>query len=123
VAALGLAGLADDERFTDAKQRLANSEALIAELDEAFARFPYDDLIARFDAHDVWWAPINSIFDVIDDPQAQANGAFVDMTPQPGEEPYRAVNGPVDFEGHSVRPGPVPRLGEHTAEVLAELDG
>jgi crotonobetainyl-CoA:carnitine CoA-transferase CaiB-like acyl-CoA transferase len=109
VAALGLAGLADDERFTDAKQRLANSEALIAELDEAFARFPYDDLIARFD--------------VIDDPQAQANGAFVDMTPQPGEEPYRAVNGPVDFEGHSVRPGPVPRLGEHTAEVLAELDG
>ncbi len=123
VAALGLAELADDERFTDAKQRLANSEALIAELDEAFARFPYDDLIARFDAHDVWWAPINSIFDVIDDPQAQANGAFVEMTPHPGEDPYRAVNGPVDFPGRTFRPGPVPRLGEHTDEVLAELDG
>ncbi|MFN6120736.1 MAG: CaiB/BaiF CoA transferase family protein [Actinomycetes bacterium] len=123
VAALGLAELADDERFTDAKQRLANSEALIAELDEAFARFPYDDLIARFDAHDVWWAPINSIFDVIEDPQAQANGAFVEMTPQPGEEPYRAVNGPVDFPGRTFRPGPVPRLGEHTDEVLAELEG
>ena len=123
VAALGLAELADDERFTDAKQRLANSEALIAELDEAFARFPYDDLIARFDEHDVWWAPINSIFDVIEDPQAQANGAFVEMTPQPGEEPYRAVNGPVDFPGRTFRPGPVPRLGEHTDEVLAELEG
>lgn len=123
VAALGLAELADDERFTDAKQRLANSEALIAELDEAFARFPYDDLIARFDADDVWWAPINSIFDVIEDPQAQANGAFVEMTPHPGEDPYRAVNGPVDFPGYTFRPGPVPRLGEHTDEVLAELDG
>jgi len=123
VAALGLAELADDERFTDAKQRLANSEALIAELDEAFARFPYDDLIARFDERDVWWAPINSIFDVIEDPQAQANGAFVEMTPQPGEEPYRAVNGPVDFPGRTFRPGPVPRLGEHTDEVLAELEG
>ena len=122
VAALEMAELADDERFTDAKLRLANSEALIAELDEAFARFTFDDLIARFDAHDVWWAPINSIFDVIADPQAQANGAFIDMTPREGEAPYRAVNGPVDFGGHQVRPGPVPDLGEHTADVLAELD-
>ena len=113
--------LADDERFTDAKQRLANSEALITELDDAFARFTFDDLVARFDEHDVWWAPINSIFDVIADPQAQANGAFVDMTPRDGEAPYRAVNGPVDFGGREFRPGPVPALGEHTADVIAEL--
>jgi hypothetical protein len=32
------------------------------------------------------------------------------------------VNGPVDFGGYTFRPGPVPRLGQHTAEVLAELD-
>ena len=121
VAALGMSELADDERFTDAKQRLANSEALIAELDDAFARFSFDDLVARFDEHDVWWAPINSIFDVIADPQAQANGSFVDMTPREGEAPYRAVNGPVDFGGREFRPGPGPALGEHTADVIAEL--
>ena len=121
VAALGMSELADDERFTDAKQRLANSEALIAELDDAFARFSFDDLVARFDEHDVWWAPINSIFDVIADPQAQANGAFVDMAPREGEAPYRAVNGPVDFGDREFRPGPVPALGEHTADVIAEL--
>ena len=122
VAALDRADLATDERFTDAKARLANSEALVAELDRVFAGFERDELTSRFDAHDVWWAPINSIFDVIDDPQAIAAGAFIDMTPQPGEAPYRAVNGPVDFDGHARRPGPVPALGEHTAEVLAELD-
>jgi crotonobetainyl-CoA:carnitine CoA-transferase CaiB-like acyl-CoA transferase len=121
LAALEDPDLAADERFTDAKQRLANSEALIAELDEAFAKYDFDDLVARFDAHDVWWAPLNSIFDVIEDPQAQANGAFVDMTPHPGEAPYRAVNGPVDFPGYEFRPGVVPKLGEHTDEVLAEL--
>jgi crotonobetainyl-CoA:carnitine CoA-transferase CaiB-like acyl-CoA transferase len=121
VAALGMDELAADERYADARQRLANSETLIAELDEAFARFTFDDLIARFDAHDVWWAPINSIFDVIADPQAQANGAFVAMTPREGEAPYRAVNGPVDFGGREFHPGPVPTLGEHTAEILAEL--
>ncbi|MFN8022836.1 MAG: CoA transferase [Acidimicrobiales bacterium] len=122
LAALDDPDLAADDRFTDAKQRLANSEALVTELDEAFAKYPMDELVARFDAHDVWWAPINSIFDVIADPQAQANGAFVDMTPHEGEQPYRAVNGPIDFGGHEFRPGRVPRLGEHTDEVLAELD-
>lgn len=123
LAALDDPDLAADDRFTDAKQRLANSEALVTELDEAFAKYPFDDLVARFDAHDVWWAPINSIFDVIADPQAQANGAFIDMTPHEGEDSYRAVNGPIDFGGYAFRPGRVPRLGEHTAEVLAELDG
>lgn len=121
LAALDDPDLAADERFTDAKLRVANTEALIVELDEAFAKFSFDELVARFDAHDVWWAPINSIFDVIEDPQAQANGAFVEMTPQPGEQPYRAVNGPVDFAGYAFRPGPVPHLGQHTDEVLAEL--
>jgi hypothetical protein len=43
------------------------------------------------------------------------------MTPRDGEAPYRAVNGPVDFDDRRPRPGPVPALGEHTAQVLAEL--
>ncbi|MCU1358741.1 MAG: putative CoA-transferase, partial [Ilumatobacteraceae bacterium] len=53
--------------------------------------------------------------------QAIASGAFVQMTPRDGEAPYRAVNGPVDFDDRRPRPGPVPALGEHTAQVLAEL--
>ena len=122
LAALGRPELGEDERFVDARSRNVHAEALIATLDEEFARFDSAELTARFDAHDVWWAPINSIFDVIADPQAQAAGAFVDMAPHPGEGPYRAVNGPVDFDGRACTPGPVPRLGEHTAEVLTELD-
>jgi crotonobetainyl-CoA:carnitine CoA-transferase CaiB-like acyl-CoA transferase len=43
------------------------------------------------------------------------------MMPRDGEEPYRAVATPVDFAGYEIHPGPVPALGEHTAEVLAEL--
>jgi crotonobetainyl-CoA:carnitine CoA-transferase CaiB-like acyl-CoA transferase len=64
----------------------------------------------------VWWAPLNSIPDAIEDPQVIAAGSFVDMTPQPGEAPYRAVNSPVDFSGYEPTYGPVPRLGEHAPE-------
>jgi crotonobetainyl-CoA:carnitine CoA-transferase CaiB-like acyl-CoA transferase len=111
--------LADDERFGSAKDRVENNEVLIAELDAAFASRPLDEWGSIFDANDVWWAPVSSITDVIDDPQAQAG--FVEMVPAPGEEPYRAVRTPVDFAGHEMRVGPVPTLGEHTEAVLAEL--
>jgi crotonobetainyl-CoA:carnitine CoA-transferase CaiB-like acyl-CoA transferase len=121
VASLDRPDLAADPRFVDARARVTHSEELIVALDLAFAEFDRDTLTARFDAHDVWWAPINSIFDLIDDPQAQAGGLFVDMTPRDGEAPYRAVNGPVDFDGYTVRPGQVPMLGEHTDEVVEEL--
>ncbi len=122
VAALDRADLADDPRFADAKARLAHSEELIAALDEAFGAVGYAELTEAFDAHDVWWAPINSIVDAIADPQVQASGAFVEMTPRDGEAPYRAVNSPVDFAGHVFRPGQVPTLGEHTTQVLGDLN-
>lgn len=43
------------------------------------------------------------------------------MSPRDGENPYRAVNSPLDFDGHRTRPGPVPTLGEHTEQVLDSL--
>ena len=121
VAALARPDLASDERFVGARDRLTNSEALIAILDEIFAARPMTEWCERFDAHDVWWAPINSIPDVIADAQAIAAGAFVDMTPRPGEAAYRAVASPVDSGGMVLAPGPVPALGEHTDEVLREF--
>jgi len=111
--------LAEDERFIDARSRMKNCQALISELDAVFAEKTLDDWAACFDEHDVWWAPIMSIVDVIDDPQAQPG--FVDMAPRDGGEPFRAVNTPVDFDGYSIRPGPVPLLGEHTATVVEEI--
>jgi crotonobetainyl-CoA:carnitine CoA-transferase CaiB-like acyl-CoA transferase len=119
LAALERPDLADDPRYTDATSRMQHAADLIAEFDVAFATRPLSEWAERFDEHDVWWAPVQSIVDVIADPQAQ-NG-FVDMTPREGDEPFRAVATPVDFDGHTVQPGPVPALGEHTDEVLDEL--
>ncbi len=121
LAAIDRPELATDERFASATARLANAEALIAEFDAAFGARPMEHWHRRLDEHDVWWAPIQSLAEVIDDPQAAPG--IVDMVEHPGERPYRAVASPVDFDGRPQRPGPVPDLGAHTDEVLAELDG
>jgi crotonobetainyl-CoA:carnitine CoA-transferase CaiB-like acyl-CoA transferase len=119
LAAIDRPDLGEDPRYTSAKGRMEHCEPLIAEFDAVFATRPMDEWAERFDQHDVWWAPILSIPDIIADPQAQPG--FVDMVPRDGDDQYRAVATPVDFAGYALRPGPVPRLGEHTAEVLAEL--
>ena len=113
VKAIDRPDLAVDERFSNAILRAKNCEALIALLDEHFATESYAHWTARFDEHDVWWAPLNSIPEAIDDPQVVAAGSFVDMEPHPGEDPYRAVNSPVDFSGYTPHYGRVPKLGEH----------
>jgi crotonobetainyl-CoA:carnitine CoA-transferase CaiB-like acyl-CoA transferase len=121
VKALDAPELLADPRFVDARARLENTTVLIELLDGLFAAHAMAHWQERFDQFDVWWAPINSIADVIADPQAIASGAFVSMTPREGEAPYQAVAGPVDFSNWTHNPGPVPALGEHTAEVLHTL--
>ncbi|MDX2378378.1 MAG: CoA transferase [Acidimicrobiia bacterium] len=113
--------LADDERFHTAASRYRNSADLIAELDAEFVKRPMAEWGPRFDELDVWWSPVNTIAEVIEDPQAQPG--FVDMVPDEGEDPFRAVATPVDFGGYTPAIGPVPRLGEHTEAVLRELAG
>jgi crotonobetainyl-CoA:carnitine CoA-transferase CaiB-like acyl-CoA transferase len=119
LAAIERPELGADPRFASAAVQYEHCEELIAELDAVFASRPLDEWAARFDEHDVWWAPVQSIPEVIADPQAQPG--FVEMTPRDGEQPFRAVATPVDFAGYEIRPGIVPRLGEHTDQVRAEL--
>ena len=87
----------------------------------AFAAHPMAEWVSRFDAHDVWWAPINTHRTALEDPQIEASGAFVEMAAADGDEPYRAIASPVDIDETVQRPGPAPELGEHTAAVLGEL--
>ena len=116
IAAIGRQDIADDERFTNAVLRAKNCEALIAILDQHFATNTYEYWTTKFDLHDVWWAPLNSIREAVEDPQVIASGAIINMTPREGEAPYKAVNSPVDFSGYAPTYGRVPQLGEHQPE-------
>ena len=111
--ALGRTDLADDERFRTANARLVNRRELIALLDELFAAEPFDVWAARFDAEDVWWAPVQTPAEVVADPQALAADAIVDVPAGAGAPAHRAINSPVTFHGAPHKPRPVPGLGEH----------
>jgi crotonobetainyl-CoA:carnitine CoA-transferase CaiB-like acyl-CoA transferase len=113
--------LGDDDRFSSARGRLEHCAELIAAFDDVFATESAAHWTERFDEFDVWWAPIQSIEQLLDDPQAQSG--FVAMDGRPGERKphFRSVATPVDFEGHALQLGVVPHLGEHTDEVLDAL--
>jgi crotonobetainyl-CoA:carnitine CoA-transferase CaiB-like acyl-CoA transferase len=117
---VGLAHLVEDERFGSAKNRKKNSASLVDELDKAFVGRDLKEWETILDNNDVVWAPFQSAAQVVNDPQAIAAGAFVDMPDQAGGT-YRAPAGPVRFHGRDDGPkGPAPHTGEHTVEILKE---
>jgi crotonobetainyl-CoA:carnitine CoA-transferase CaiB-like acyl-CoA transferase len=119
--AFGRADLKDDPRFASAALRRENARELMPILDAEFARRPLAEWLERFDAVDLWWAPVQTPDEVSRDPQAHAAGCFVDVPCADGPA-QRLVAAPVRFDGVEIpsRRG-VPRLGEHTEEVLREL--
>lgn len=114
----------DDPRFADARARAANSVALIAALDEIFATRPLDEWAQIFAGEpDFFWSPVNSLEDVVADEQFHAAGGIVYVPDGAGDQAaVPMVATPADFHGTPWAPrSAAPELGQHTAEVLAEL--
>lgn len=124
LAALDHPEISDDDRFRTPRDRRRNTEALVALLDRLFATRSRDEWAARFAEHDVWWAPVNSVEDLLADPQALAAGTFVEAPVRDAESEAsrRHVATPVDFGSTRVGPaGPPPAIGSDGEAVLLEL--
>lgn len=120
-ASLGQPELAQDPRFDSSRNRRKNSVELVGIMDAAFGAMTYDQAAERLDEFDITWAPYQLPRDLVEDPQAEAAGCFVDI---PGREEARTRSpaSPARFSGYDDAPkSPPPTLGQHTAEVLAEL--
>jgi crotonobetainyl-CoA:carnitine CoA-transferase CaiB-like acyl-CoA transferase len=110
-----------DPRFETPQARAANAVELIAELDEIFAAKPLDEWAKVFAREpELFWSPINSLEDVVADDQFHAGGGVV-YVPD-GDTSVPMVATPADFHGTPCLPrATAPQLGEHTADVLAEV--
>ena len=78
-AALGCPDLAGDPRFATNERRLANHEALKDELSAVLAERPAAEWLAIFRAAGLPCGPINSIEDVVNDPQVAARNMIVEV--------------------------------------------
>jgi crotonobetainyl-CoA:carnitine CoA-transferase CaiB-like acyl-CoA transferase len=120
--ALGHPELLDDPRFADASSIRRHRTEVIAILDDIVAEHPLATWAARFDEEGVWWAPAQTPGEVVDDPQLLANDGIAEIEGAGTSKAQRSVNGPISFSDVAARRyAPVPRLGQHTDEVLHEL--
>jgi crotonobetainyl-CoA:carnitine CoA-transferase CaiB-like acyl-CoA transferase len=115
-AAVEREDLLTDERFDSFLGLIANRDDLIALLDEEFAKRPLAEWAERFDAHDVWWDPVQDFEQVTTDPLLHAAGAF-----RPMEGGWTAIAPPADVGLTLGEAGAAPEMGQHTEEVLLEL--
>ncbi|GAA2560261.1 CaiB/BaiF CoA transferase family protein [Mycolicibacterium diernhoferi] len=110
-------------RYPMPRDRFTHAREIIAELDTVFATRTLDEWEQVFAGEpDFFWSPINSLDDVVADEQFHAAGGIV-YVPE-GDSSTPMVASPADFSATPWQPrGPAPELGEHTEQILAELNG
>lgn len=120
--ALELEDLADDPRFRTNPDRVAHREELIPILEERIREYDTDELLDRMEEHSVPCSPIQDVAEVVEHPQVRASG-MLDPAPHPEVPDYRDAGIPLKVGGERPRGDrPPPAAGEHTVEILDELD-
>jgi len=119
-ALLGRPELERDPRFLTGRLRSQHAMELVALVDEAFRKASRAEWGRRFDALGILWAPVQDLLEVVNDPQVQANGLFVELDHTVLGR-IRTLNTPFKFSRSEIGPQmSAPEAGQHTEEVLLE---
>lgn len=114
--------LREDPRFATRASRMEHYFEIQEIAGPIFIREPREHWERVFTERDLPFAPIYRVEEVEDDPQVRHLQSFVDLE-HPTEGRVRSISRPVFVDGSRAdqpRQAP-PVLGEHTAEILAEL--
>lgn len=113
--------LAADGRFASTALRAKNQVELAAILNAEFAKAPVADWVSKFRAASVPCEPINSISQAIGSDVVAHNG-WVQPLLLPNGKTTTTLGSPIIVDGASTTVGRrPPGLGEHNAELRAEL--
>ena len=123
--AMALTDFEADERLHTNNGRVRSREWLIPQLRARLAEHRAAELAALFERHGLPFAPITQPHELLDDPHLLATGGLAPITLPDGEragQTAQTVLLPLALDGErlGVRHSP-PQLGEHSAELLAEL--
>ena len=117
---IGRQDLSEDPRFADMQVRRENGAACAAALDEEFAKRTFAEWKALLSQLDAPWAPVQSVPELLDDPQVEANGYIGDVVIDE-DVAYRLPAVPVQFDGQPPALRRAPEHGEDTEALLTEL--
>ncbi|MSP00998.1 MAG: CoA transferase [Acetobacteraceae bacterium] len=127
VEEFGLQELAADPRLATNETRLLERSWLIPALQDVLIQFNQPDVESRCERCNVSWAPVGQPKDMFTDPHLLATGGLLDVYVSRFGGGDGTIVGlpalPIEF-GDRQRPGITrqpPRIGEHNAEVLAEV--
>jgi itaconate CoA-transferase len=113
---------ADLERDPDLatnELRVANRERLEREVEAVLSTRSATEWLERLQAAGIPCGNVNTVGEVMEHPQLAHNRLASEVDSPAG--PIPVVGVPFLVEGGRPNPGPVPGLGEHTDEVLAEI--
>lgn len=116
---LGQPELASDARYNNNSKRLAAREEVIALITKVFSTMTAEQVVARLDAADIANARLNSPAEVWGHRQLKARQRWREVNTPAGR--VAALLPPVNTGGYEARMDAVPRVGEHTDRILAEL--
>jgi len=118
---LGKPELAQDPRYITNSQRVRNQDTLDPVLDAIFASQSRAHWLAALKKAGVPAGSINTVPEVFEDPQVVHRG-MLRRLPHPAAGSMPQVMNPLRFDSSALRADAAPPLlGQHTADVLAEL--
>jgi crotonobetainyl-CoA:carnitine CoA-transferase CaiB-like acyl-CoA transferase len=119
---VGLQELASHPDYATNPARVANRAALRERIIAALESWDRERLLKELEAANVPASPINNIAEMFADPQTIARGMRMDLDDGHGNQ-LPSVRAPMVMSGTPLKyERPSPRLGEHTDEILAELE-
>jgi len=120
-AAIGMKEMLDVPELLTNPQRVRNRKLLNSMLEPAFARLKTSEAVSRLESAGVPVAAINSMSDLVSDPQVKARRMIGDIS-HPAYGSIKSIGSPFAL---SETPGTVrlapPLLGEHTIQMLRSL--
>jgi crotonobetainyl-CoA:carnitine CoA-transferase CaiB-like acyl-CoA transferase len=119
--ALGIPEIASDIKFATSSAQLQNSEELREILANRFVSRTTEEWFSILEAQGILCARINTPAEALDNPQAKANDMIVNVDhPQFGE--LKLLGCPIRVNRRKNKSMPPPLHGEHTKDILEELN-
>lgn len=118
--ALGLEGIENDPRFVDHAAQVKHKKDLHTIFRARFAENTTSHWLSQLEEQDLLCAPVRTLAEALADKQTEVNGMILET--RNTIETVRVIGSPVHLDDAPVTIRiPPAELGQHTAEVMAEL--